>query len=86
MSLNSAKKLLFFAGRAGLLVKHQQGDSVLWQHPDDPPPKQRERQPATPADEADTAPIVRRLGVDPRAPLPFVCRAAASVFHLGGGL
>ena len=44
--------------------------------------------PAAPsaAVELDDSPIVRRLGVDPRAPLPFVCRAAASVFHLGGGL
>ena len=44
--------------------------------------------PVVPRDavELDDSPIVRRLGVDPRAPLPFVCRAPSSVFALGASL
>ena len=49
-------------------------------------PRNKPARPVPAPVEVDDSPMVRRVGVDPRAPLPFVCRAAASVFHLGGGL
>ncbi len=51
--------------------------------------KQKERLAAKAADDAgvpDVADLPIRRHVHPSAPLPFVCRAPASVFHLGAML
>ena len=75
------KTLMFHARKAGLVRNTApRGVAARWQAVRE----HVQADEAPPADDSD--PIVQRIGVSASAPLPFVCRAAASVFHLGAGL
>lgn len=75
------KTLMFHASKAGLVRNTvPRGLAAKWQAI-----RQHEQAEEVPRDD-DADPIVQRLGVDPRLPLPFRCTAPASVFHLGAGL